>query len=374
MKPKLLIFHPALAPYRVDQFNFLGQIFDVTIVFLFDNVWNHPFDQKMLLADLKVRYRFLLKGPFYKGRVFRWGMLRVIREVQPDFVLGYEFSFTTLFLILLKKLGVLRQPIGSTIDDSPEICRQIQSRGRYVVRSAAVKHLDYLVVLSEAVASYYRETFRRPASSVIVSPILQNPDHLRSQPRLEVLARKYAQTYGLNGKKVILFVGRFIPEKGLHRFVQNLSGYLKEHPDLRLVLVGDGLERPNLESLVSEQGLQKSVLLPGRFEGPELHAWYLCASGFVLPSIYEPFGAVVNEALIFGVRVLCSQYAGSLMLLTDATGTSFDPLDATRVPSVFSRFATNLAPLEHVELARKPPLVEFDASFYEAQWSKMSHD
>jgi len=52
-------------------------------------------------------------------------------------------------------------------------------------------------------------------------------------------------------------------------------------------------------------------------EAQQLHAWYLCSSGFVLPSIYEPFGAVVDEALIFGLKVLCSKYAGSSYLINN---------------------------------------------------------
>lgn len=102
MKKKLLIFHPCLAPYRIDQFNFLSEQFDLYVVFLFDNVWNHKFDQKLLLPQLKCKYSFLLHGPKYKGRVFRFGVLKIIRQFNPDIIISYEFSFTTLYLVLLK--------------------------------------------------------------------------------------------------------------------------------------------------------------------------------------------------------------------------------------------------------------------------------
>src|SRR5688572_20909454 len=102
-KKKLLIFHPALAPYRIDQFNGIGKLFDLHIVFIFDNVWNHKFDQAKLKQQLTFSHSYLLKGPRYKGRVLRFGMLKKIREVKPDIIIGYEYSFTTLYLILLKK-------------------------------------------------------------------------------------------------------------------------------------------------------------------------------------------------------------------------------------------------------------------------------
>ena len=40
-RKKILMFHPSLAPYRLDQFNSLNELFDLTVVFLFDNIWNN---------------------------------------------------------------------------------------------------------------------------------------------------------------------------------------------------------------------------------------------------------------------------------------------------------------------------------------------
>jgi glycosyltransferase involved in cell wall biosynthesis len=73
--------------------------------------------------------------------------------------------------------------------------------------------------------------------------------------------------------------------------------------------------------------------LPGRYEPKELLAWYHCASGFILPSYYEPFGAVINEALIFGLPVFCSQFAGASFLLNSGEDFLFNPnhMDESRV-------------------------------------------
>ena len=62
MKKKLLIFHPALAPYRVDFFNALGRLYCCKIVFLTHNNANQNFDQEALLANatFQARYRTLL--------------------------------------------------------------------------------------------------------------------------------------------------------------------------------------------------------------------------------------------------------------------------------------------------------------------------
>jgi glycosyltransferase involved in cell wall biosynthesis len=69
--------------------------------------------------------------------------------------------------------------------------------------------------------------------------------------------------------------------------------------DTILVLVGKGKLEEELKTMVAELEISNKVIFPGYFSGNELYAWYYAANVFILPSRYEPFGAVVNEALIF---------------------------------------------------------------------------
>ena len=371
---KLLIFHPALAPYRVDQFNALSKLFDLEVVFIFDNVWNHKFDQSKLLSQLEFKVSYLLRGVRFKGRVFRFAMLKHIRKTNPDIILGYEFSFTTQYLILLKRLGFISQPIGSTIDDSIDICHHVQSRARYFARKQTVKQLDYLVVLSKEVSFYYQNTFDLKENKIIVSPILQSPDRLRMNSGvLEQIAKGYTDKYQLHGKKILLFVGRFIPEKGLENFLNIVADVLKNQDKLILVLVGDGDERKLIERVIDEKKINNTVLLPGRFEGDELYAWYLSATGFVLPSTYEPFGAVVNEALIFGLKVLCSVRAGSTVLIGE-NGTLFNPTDEQDTLTGFVNFTGSMLSIENIQLTDRPSLMPDNEDDFKKEWEKMIYD
>jgi glycosyltransferase involved in cell wall biosynthesis len=369
---KLLIFHPALAPYRVDQFNALNQLYDLEVVFVFDNVWNHKFDQSKLLPLLEFNYSFLLKGLFYNGRVFRFGMLRKIRKTNPDIILGFEYSLTTQYLILLKWLRLIHQRIGSTVDDSIDICHNVQSRGRYIARKKTVNNLDYLVVLSDEVSEYYQQTFKLKKQQIIVSPILQAPGRLRKNAKnLESIAKKYQQEYQLEGKKILLFVGRFIPEKALLRFISTISPLLHEHEDVVFVLIGDGQEKEAIESLVRNKSLENKVLLPGRFEGEELFAWYLCASCFTLPSLSETFGAVVNEALIFGVPVFCSKYAGASCLIQSHNGVIFDPLNEKSTNEKLNHFLGWTEPFDEIDLTNRPSLMLDYEEVFIKEWRKL---
>lgn len=369
---KLLIFHPALAPYRIDQFNALSKLYDLEVVFVYDNVWNHKFNQSKLLPLLKFKYSFLLKGLSNNGRVFRFGMHRKIRKTNPDIILGFEYSLTTQYLILLKRLGLIHQRIGSTVDDSIDICHNVQSRGRYIVRKWSVNCLDYFVVLSNEVSEYYQQTFGLKKEQIIVSPILQEPDRLRNNPeKLESIAKKYQQEYHLNGKKVLLFVGRFIPEKALPRFISTIASLLHEHEDLVFVLVGDGQERGPIENLVRNKSLENKVLLPGRFEGEELFAWYLCASCFTLPSLSETFGAVVNEALIFGLPVFCSKYAGASSLIQSHNGVVFDPLNEKTTIEKLNHFLGWTENFDEIDITNRPSLMLDYKEVFIKEWRKL---
>ena len=58
MKKKLIVFHPAIAPYRVDFFNSIDEIFDAKFYFEFDNALEQTFDQKRLQEYLSSAYAF----------------------------------------------------------------------------------------------------------------------------------------------------------------------------------------------------------------------------------------------------------------------------------------------------------------------------
>ncbi|OJV81854.1 MAG: hypothetical protein BGO34_08755 [Bacteroidia bacterium 44-10] len=374
-KQKMLIFHPALTPYRIDQFNSLNEIYDLEVVFLFGKLWNFAIDQQNLEKECHYKISYLLNGPRYKGRLFRFGMYRKIKEVNPDVILGYEYSFTTQYLIFLKSVGLIKQKIGSSIDDSLDICMNVQSKTRKLIRDYSVKHLDFVVVMSEEVARFYRNNFMFDEKQVIVSPILQLPERLRKDPeKIESLGQDYISKYSLTGKKVILFVGRFIPEKALPLFIDTVAPILAEWENVVLVLVGEGEQKEMLSTLVKEKKLEGKVIFPGKFQAEELYGWYACASGFVLPSLSETFGAVVNEALIFGLTVLCSRYAGASSLIHPGNGILFNPSNSSDTREKLQQYVDNLKPTGDVCLAARPVLMDDQAQNFIKEWGKLNYE
>ena len=371
-KMKMLIFHPVLATYRIDQFNFLNEIYDLEVVFLFDQMWNFKMDQNKISEQCKFKCSYLLSGPQYKNRLFRFGMYKKIKQIKPDIILGYEYSFTTQYLLLLKKLGIIKQRVGSFIDDSLDICLNVQSKARKYARNNSVNRLDFLVVMSGEVADFYCVNFNLEQENVIISPILQFPERLRRNPEIiEDIAKDYMIDYNLKGKKVLLFVGRFIPEKALDLFIKTASNFFREKDDCLFIIVGEGSESENLKSIVIDEKLVDKVLFPGKFQFEKLYAWYLTSSGFVLPSLSETFGAVVNEALIFGLTVLCSKYAGASSLINTYNGHIFNPLDKSETLYKLELFYNQINPVDEVSLANKRSLIDDHRNNLIKEWGKL---
>lgn len=374
-KKKMLIFHPVLATYRIDQFNILNDLYELEVVFLFDQMWNFKLDENKISQQCKFKSSYLLIGPRHKGRLFRFGVYKKIRQVKPDIIIGYEYSFTTQYLILLKKLGLIKQKVGSFIDDSLEICLNVQSKVRKIARDHSVNNLDFLVVMSNEVANFHCINFNLKHDKVIISPILQLSERLRSNSELlESIASYYIDNFNLKGKKVLLFVGRFIPEKALDLFIKTVSDFLKYRDDCIFLLVGEGKELEKLKSIVVEEKLDKKVVFPGKYQFDELYAWYVLSSGFVLPSLSETFGAVVNEALIFGLNVLCSQYAGASSLINSHNGMIFNPLDREDTLNKLKLFYNHIEPVGEVSMTKKPSLINDHKDTLIKEWRKLAYE
>jgi glycosyltransferase involved in cell wall biosynthesis len=82
-------------------------------------------------------------------------------------------------------------------------------------------------------------------------------------------------------------------------------------PDAYLVFAGDGPERSLLERRASELGVEDRVRFLGFVNQSQLPSVYCAADLFVLPSLFEPFGLVVNEAMLCGLPVAVSDRVGA---------------------------------------------------------------
>jgi len=125
-------------------------------------------------------------------------------------------------------------------------------------------------------------------------------------------------------------VGQLVPRKGFKELIDAWaaqgSAFGRENS---LWIVGEGPSMPDLERQLRERSLAGQVTLLGHKTPEELASLYRECDAFVIPTLMDHWGLVVNEAMAAGLPILCSTYAGChLDLIDPENGVVFDPLDA----------------------------------------------
>jgi glycosyltransferase involved in cell wall biosynthesis len=125
-------------------------------------------------------------------------------------------------------------------------------------------------------------------------------------------------TGGEPGRPLVLYIGRVSPEKRIDR----LFPLLKEIPQARLAIVGDGPSRANLEGKFAGT----DTIFTGYLKGEELAAAYAAGDLFVFTGDKETFGNVVVEAMASGLPVIAPNSGGVTDLVLDGyNGLLYDP-------------------------------------------------
>jgi glycosyltransferase involved in cell wall biosynthesis len=127
---------------------------------------------------------------------------------------------------------------------------------------------------------------------------------------------------GLEGKRVILYVGHFGLRKGIIHLIEAMPGILQEEPDAFLLCVGGTPEwlRTDvywkiLKRKIEQAGIQKNVRLIGQVPHQKLPIYYSMADVFAFPSLYEAMGKVVVEAMACEAPVVASRVGGIVEII-----------------------------------------------------------
>jgi glycosyltransferase involved in cell wall biosynthesis len=141
--------------------------------------------------------------------------------------------------------------------------------------------------------------------------------------------------------RIVLTVSRQVTTeryKGIDLLIQAVRGLLPTVPDLYLIVIGDGTDRPRLEYLARELGVGDHVRFLGVVSAETLVAAYQRCDVFALPSGGEGFGLVFVEAMAFGKPVVAGAHGGTTDIIEDGvTGWLVSHGDVGRLTSVLGR-------------------------------------
>mgnify|MGYP001338138705 FL=1 len=116
-------------------------------------------------------------------------------------------------------------------------------------------------------------------------------------------------------KKYLIGVGRLVKRKGFEYLIKSLK-LLNE--DVECLIIGDGPEKENLQQLAVNLGLKQRVNLLGYLSEEEKKFQYLAAADiFVLSSLHEGFGIVLQEAMQVGLPIIATNIGGQVDFIKD---------------------------------------------------------
>ena len=178
--------------------------------------------------------------------------------------------------------------------------------------------------LNRPIMSYLRGFHNRTGSTMVPTDALRRELEQAGLRQLTVVSRGVDTVQFAPGQRsddlrrrwgaepgdlVVAFVGRLAPEKNLGVVLAAFEAIRGVHARARLVLVGDGPQRAELQSLCP------SAIFAGHCHGQDLAAHYASADLFLFPSLTETFGNVTTEALASGLPVVAFDCAAAAQVI-----------------------------------------------------------
>lgn len=163
-----------------------------------------------------------------------------------------------------------------------------------------------LIVCSSYMAGELRRFFDVPLDKVTLIP--NGVDVTPFESFWDERVRELRGRFAPNGERLLFYVGRITPEKGVQVLLQALPSILERHPNVRLLVAGRNSEQ--MQPLVEELGIGEAVELLGFVDSETRDCLYRSVDAAVFPSLYEPFGIVALEAMAAGCSVIASEVGG----------------------------------------------------------------
>jgi len=260
-----------------------------------------------------------------------WKFARMLSRRRVDILHSHMFQSSR----LASPLGCMaRVPVVIETPHVREHWRKGWIRGSYFVDRLVARCVTTFIAVSEANGKYLRCEKRLPEGKILVirngSSIERfDPEHV-APPALRV-------QLGIDHQApVALVLARLEPQKGHCVLLEAWKEVIRLYPRARLVCVGDGVLRTELEAQAFALGIGCAVSFVG--QQPNVPDWLALADFTVLPSFYEGLPLAAIESLAAGRPVVATAVDGTSEVVIDGkTGLTVPAGDAVALAAAISR-------------------------------------
>lgn len=232
----------------------------------------------------------------------------------------------------------------------------ISSDLNWGIQRQVMKRASAVTAFNKSMKEALVNIARLSPDKIFVVPPCRNTDFFASEMSSNYILKKL----GLDGKRVILFVGVVVPRKGVTVLIKAFENLVKKGgiKDVKLLIVGSfspwGSEKPSdyalgLMDYCQRNDLSKNVLFTGAVELEELKQLYSAASLFVLPSFSDAMPGVIIEAMSSGKPVVGSRISGIIDLIREGeNGYTFKTGDHENLSLVINHILSDDALLQRL--------------------------
>jgi glycosyltransferase involved in cell wall biosynthesis len=228
------------------------------------------------------------------------GLVRYLRRERPQAMLS-ALNYANIVAIWAKLLARVQTHLVVSERNTLSCSTQNASSVRVKLLPLLIKifypYADAVVAVSHGVAEDLITMTGLPMEKVkvIYNPVITPELFVKAEEPLD------HPWFRPGEPPVVLGVGRLTKQKDFPTLIRAFALVRKERP-ARLMILGEGEERPKLETLARELGIEEDFVLPGFVENP--YKYMKRASAFVLSSRWEGLPTVLIEALALGVPVI----------------------------------------------------------------------
>jgi glycosyltransferase involved in cell wall biosynthesis len=312
---RLLLLHNIINPHMTPVFEAMSRAdgVDLTVAFFAereaDRAWNVGGASTFRSVVLPGRQLNLL---------LRWdtlsfhvnpGFRRFLADERPDVVINAGWMSLTNWsaFVACRRRGIAHVLWAGSTRNEPSWQRTLTRPAvRYMV-----KHSDAWVSYGTASADYLGDLGAQRDRVVPAYHCIDNDRFLGLCEATRARLGAERAALGLENRRVVLFVGRMLERKGGDHLIDAVASLRSEMPDLTLLFVGDGPLRAEWQARALGSLPADAARFVGSRPLDELPLYYQLADLFVLPSIEEVWGLVVNEAELAGLPVIISETCGA---------------------------------------------------------------
>jgi len=340
MTHKVVIIHNIIAPYKVALFNELSYLIpNMEVVFIAEKEQRR--DWNIDYTKIKFPYTLLFKGSIDSISSISiakktWEILDKIRP-ETSIICDYSniFGWISLLWAKINKNNLIFW-LASTLDDKKHFFPKEQ------IKHFFLKHFHLYLAPGEKTKQYLEYMKVESLKIVVTGYGVENDYYLQKYNKYKnQIPAKTVKNISTN--KNFLFVGRLSSEKNIISMLQSFSAVSHLDKNWGVIIIGNGQKKKEIESFASENHLKDRIHVIGFVQQNEISKYYALGDVFILPSTSEPWGLVVNEAMLCSMPIIVSNRCGCVpeLVKEGVNGFSFDPYDTQKLQQLMRGFIKN---------------------------------